>query len=151
MGGALFDQFFKTRVIFWKFSKKILSLIWNVPSWNIENCWNFSPTCLSLWDMSFYFCKNGSWTPCRSNHVGYLVKVNETSKQRTWLNPNFGQNLCIRNLLRNVRMNLDQLAYLLLRTHVKMELESLVFISKIILSCFFFVTCNSRAWYEIRT
>ena len=64
MGGALFDQFFKTRVIFWKFSKKILSLIWNVPSWNTENCWNFSPTCLSLWDMSFYFCKNGSRTPC---------------------------------------------------------------------------------------
>ena len=45
-------------------SENFLFLIWNVPSWNIENCWNFSPTCLILWDISIYFCKNGSRTPC---------------------------------------------------------------------------------------
>ena len=64
IGGALFDQFLKLRSYFENFQKKILSLIWNVPSWNIENCWNFSPTCLILWDISVYFCKNGSRTPC---------------------------------------------------------------------------------------
>ena len=45
-------------------SEKFLFLIWNVPSWNIENCWNFSPTCLILRDISIHFCKNGSRTPC---------------------------------------------------------------------------------------
>ena len=53
-------------------SENFLFLIWNVPSWNIENCWNFSLTCLSLWDMSFYFCKNGSRTPC---NVQKLMKA----------------------------------------------------------------------------